>query len=48
MRSVEDKGSALFHFAVLEPVVDFGRLQEVLLVTGRTTLDLAALFTRGG
>jgi rod shape-determining protein MreC len=48
VRSVEDKGSALFHFAVLEPVVDFGRLQEVLLVTGRTTLDLAALFTRGG
>jgi rod shape-determining protein MreC len=48
VRSVEDKGSALFHFAVLEPVVDFGRLQEVLLVTGRTTLDLSALFTRGG
>jgi rod shape-determining protein MreC len=48
VRSVEDKGSALFHFAVLEPVVDFGRLQEVLLVTGQTTQDLAALFTRGG
>jgi rod shape-determining protein MreC len=48
VRSVEDKGSALFHFAVLEPVVEFARLHEVLLITGQTTRDLAALFTRGG
>jgi len=48
VRAVEDKGSALFHFAVLEPVVDFARLHEVLLLTGRTSQDLAALFTRGG
>jgi rod shape-determining protein MreC len=46
--SMEDKGSALFHFAVLEPVADFAKLQEVLLVTGQTAQDLAALFTRGG
>ena len=45
---VEDKGSALFHFAVLAPAVDFSRVEEVLLVTGQTTQDLAALFPTGG
>ena len=42
--AIEDKGSALFHFAVLAPAVDFGRVEEVLLVTGQTTQDVAALF----
>jgi hypothetical protein len=28
--------------------VDFARIEEVLLLTGQTTHDLAALFTRGG
>jgi rod shape-determining protein MreC len=41
---IEDKGSALFHFAVLAPAVDFSRVEEVLLVTGQTSQDLAALF----
>jgi rod shape-determining protein MreC len=45
---IEDKGSALFHYAVLRPVTDFSRVEEVLLVTGQTTRDLAALFPRGG
>ena len=45
---VEDKGSALFHFAVLAPAVDFSRVEEVLLVTGQTTQDLAALFPVDG
>lgn len=45
--SVEDRGSALFHFATVEPVVDLARLHEVLLVTGQTTRDLATLFARG-
>ncbi|MGH7374489.1 MAG: rod shape-determining protein MreC [Candidatus Rokuibacteriota bacterium] len=45
---VEDKGSALFHFAVLTPAVDFSRVEEVLLVTGQTTQDLAALFPVDG
>lgn len=45
---IEDKGSALFHFAVLAPAVDFSRVEEVLLVTGQTTQDLAALFPSGG
>ncbi len=45
---VEDKGSALFHFAVLTPAVDFSRVEEVLLVTGQTTQDVAALFPSDG
>lgn len=45
---IEDKGSALFHFAVLAPAVDFSRVEEVLLVTGQTPQDLAALFWTDG
>jgi rod shape-determining protein MreC len=44
--AIEDKGSALFHFAVVAPVVDFARVEEVLLLTGQTTQDLAGLFPR--
>ncbi len=46
--AIEDKGSALFHFAVLAPAVDFSRVEEVLLLTGQTTQDVAALFATGG
>ena len=42
--AIEDKGSALFHFAVVAPAVDFARVEEVLLLTGQTTQDMAALF----
>jgi len=45
---IEDKGSALFHFAVLAPVVDFARVEEVLLLTEQTTHDVASLFQEGG
>ncbi|HEX7214163.1 MAG TPA: rod shape-determining protein MreC [Methylomirabilota bacterium] len=45
---IEDKGSALFHFAVLAPAVDFSRVEEVLLLTGQTLQDLAALFPTDG
>jgi rod shape-determining protein MreC len=45
---IEDKGSALFHFAVLAPVVDFSRVEEVLLVTGQSTQDVASLFRSDG
>jgi len=45
---IEDKGSALFHFAVLTPAVDTSRVEEVLLLTGQTTQDLAGLFTPDG
>jgi rod shape-determining protein MreC len=46
--TIEDKGSALFHFAVLVPVVDFDRVEEVLLLTGQTTQDVAGLFSPDG
>ncbi len=46
--SIEDKGSALFHFAVLAPAADFARVEEVLLLTGQTQTDLAALFHKDG
>lgn len=42
--AVEDKGSALFHYALLAPVVDFARVEEVLLLTGQTGADLFAHF----
>ena len=45
---IQDKGSALFHYAVLAPTVDFARVEEVLLLTGQTQQDLAALFTSDG
>lgn len=45
---IEDKGSALFHFAVLAPAVDFSRVEEVLLVTGQTAQDVATLFPLEG
>jgi len=46
--AVEDKGSALFHFAIVAPAVDFSRVEEVLLLTGQSTQDVTALFARGG
>jgi rod shape-determining protein MreC len=46
--AIEDKGSALFHFAVLTPTVDFARIEEVLLVTGESTRDVAGLFSPDG
>jgi rod shape-determining protein MreC len=45
---VVDKGSDLFHYAVLAPAVDFTRVEEVLLLTGQTQQDLAGLFTPEG
>jgi rod shape-determining protein MreC len=45
---IEDKGAALFHFAVLAPAVDFARVEEVLLLTGQTRQDLAGLFHPDG
>jgi len=48
VRAVDDRGSALFHYAVLTPMVDFARLEEVLLLTGSRAHDLTAYFTPGG
>jgi rod shape-determining protein MreC len=46
VRAIDDRGSALFHYALLSPVVDFARVDEVLLVTGEQRPDLAAFFPR--
>ena len=48
VRAIDDRGSALFHYAVLEAAVDFGRVDEVLLVTGQPRQDLTAYFPNGG
>jgi rod shape-determining protein MreC len=45
---VEEKGSALFYYAFLAPVVDFARVEEVLLLTGRTSSDLLQHFPLSG
>jgi rod shape-determining protein MreC len=48
VHAIDDRGPALFHYAGLEPAVDFARVDDVLLVTGETRRDLAAYFTTGG
>ena len=45
---VEGKGSALFHYAVLQPVVDFARVEEVLLLTNQSGEDLSPHFRTEG
>jgi rod shape-determining protein MreC len=44
IRSIEDRGSALFSYAALTPVVDFARVDEVLLITGDRMQDVTAYF----
>ena len=44
VRAIDDRGSALFHYAQLVPAVDFARIDEVLLIVGEGTHDVAALF----
>ena len=48
VRAIEDRGSALFSFATLEPSVDFAKIDEVLLVTGDRMEDVTAYFPTGG
>ena len=48
VRAIDDRGSALFHYAALTPAVDFGRVDEVLLLTGDRTKDVTAYFATGG
>ncbi len=47
VRAIEDRSSALFGYAALDPVVDFVRITEVLLVTGDSTRDVAAYYPAG-
>ena len=48
VRAIDDRGSALFHYAFLSPSVDFARIDEVLLLTGDTAHDVAAHFATDG
>ena len=48
VRAIEDRGSALFHYAVLSPSVEFARIDDVLLLTGDTAHDVAAHFPTDG
>jgi rod shape-determining protein MreC len=48
VRTIDDRGSALFSFAQLAPAVDFARIDEVLLVTGDVTRDVAGAFASEG
>lgn len=48
VRAIDDRGSALFHYAALTPVVDFSRVEEVLLVVDQGGGgDVTAFFRRG-
>ncbi len=46
VRAIDDRGSALFHYALLAPVVDFARVDEVLLVSGEAMPDLTTAFLK--
>ena len=48
VRAIDDRGSALFHYAQLTPAVDFARIDEVLLLVGEGAHDVAALFPPAG
>ena len=48
VRTIDNRGAALFHYAELTPAVDFARIDEVLLVTGDSQRDLTAFFNTGG
>ncbi len=48
VRALDDRGSALFHYAVLTPAVDFSKVDEVLLITDDRRQDLAAHFPTAG
>jgi rod shape-determining protein MreC len=47
VRTIDNRGAALFHYAELTPAVDFARVDEVLLVTGDAQRDLTAFFPTG-
>jgi rod shape-determining protein MreC len=48
VHAIDDRGSALFHYARLTPAVDFARIDEVLLLTGGAPRDIAASFRTDG
>ena len=48
VRTIDNRGAALFHYAEITPAVDYARVDEVLLVTGDTQRDLTAFFPKDG
>jgi len=48
VRSLDDRGAALFSYAQLSSAVDFARIDEVLLLTGGAARDVAASFKSDG
>ena len=48
VRTIDDRGSALFSYAKVTPAVDFARIDEVLLLTGGAARDVAASFRSDG
>lgn len=48
VRAIDDRGSALFHYAMLSPAVDFVRIDEVLLLVGEARPDVTAYFPTDG
>ena len=47
--AIDNRGSALFHYATIEPLVDYSRVDEVLLLTDSgASHDLTAYFPTGG
>jgi rod shape-determining protein MreC len=48
VRAIDDRGSALFHYALLSPAVDFARIDEVLLLVGEGRQDVTAYFQTDG
>jgi rod shape-determining protein MreC len=45
IEAIDNRGSALFHYAALTPAVDLSRLEEVLLVTNQgSPPDVTAFF----
>jgi rod shape-determining protein MreC len=48
VRTIDDRGSALFSYAQVTPAVDFARIDEVLLLTGGAARDVAAFFRSDG
>lgn len=48
VRAIDNRGSALFHYAALTPSVDFARIDEVLLLVGDGPRDVTAYFPTDG
>ncbi|HSB60215.1 MAG TPA: rod shape-determining protein MreC [Vicinamibacteria bacterium] len=48
IRALDDRGSALFHYAAITPAVDVARAWEVLLLVGSGSHDVTAYFPSDG